>query len=240
MRRGSLAALALGLLALAAPAVAEERLAGLGSFEFQAGPYQPMIDSEFPDATPPVRPWKDTFGTSRRWMFKLHGAKALVRGYGTLELGGGIGYLSATGHGRFADTTVSLEKTGFRLVPLSLDLTYRVDPVWERLGIPLVPFARVTLIRDLWWVTGSGGKTSKSGATDGWSWGGGLALVLDFIDPSLARELDRDSGIKHTMLVVEVAQTTVRDFESASTKTPKSWDLSNDGPMLTFGFLFAF
>ena len=130
---------------------------------------------------------------------------------------------------------ISQEKTSFRLLPLSLDLTYRADLVWERLGIPLVPFARVALLRDQWWVTGAGGKSSKSGATNGWSWGGGLGLVLDFVDPSLARELDRDSGIKHTMLVLEVAQTYVSDFGSKT-----SWDLSNDGPMLTFGFLFAF
>jgi hypothetical protein len=234
-----LATAALALLCAAAPALAQERLAGLGSFEFQAGQYRPMIDSEFDSATVPVTPWETSFGSSRRWMFKLHGAKAILRGYGTLELGGGIGYMSASGHGIFATGdlkgTPSQEKTGFRLIPLSLDLTYRADPVWERLGIPVVPYARVALIRDQWWVTGAGGKASKSGATNGWSWGGGLALVLDFIDPSLARELDRDSGIKHTMLVFEVAQTSVKDFGSKT-----SWDLSNDGPMLTFGFLFAF
>jgi hypothetical protein len=226
----------LALLCAAGPATAQERQAGLGSFEFQAGQYRPMIDSEeFPSTATTKTPWQDSFGSSRRWMFKLHGGKALIHGHGTLEVGGGIGYLGATGHGLFADGTQSLEKTGFKVVPLSLDLTYRVDPVWERLGIPLVPYARVALIRDQWWVTGAGGKASKSGATNGWSWGGGLALVLDFIDPSLARELDRDSGIKHTMLVFEVAQTSVKDFGSKS-----SWDLSNDGPMLTFGFLFAF
>jgi hypothetical protein len=230
-----LATAALALLCGAAPALAQERQAGIGSFEFQAGQYRPMIDSEFPTPSADPLPWAGSFGTSRRWMFKLHGAKAIVHGYGTLEVGGGIGYMSASGHGHFADGTPSQEKTGFRLIPLSLDLTYRVDPVWERLGIPLVPYARVALIRDQWWVTGSGGKSDKSGATNGWSWGGGLALVLDFIDPSLARELDRDSGIKHTMLVFEVAQTSVKDFGSKT-----SWDLSNDGPMLTFGFLFAF
>jgi hypothetical protein len=226
---------ALALLCAAAPAAAQERQAGLGSFEFQAGQYRPMIDSEFPLPSATPLPWESSFGTSRRWMFKLRGGKAIVHGYGTLEVGGGIGYLGATGHGHFADGTQSQEKTGFKLVPLSLDLTYRVDPVWERLGIPVVPYGRIALIRDQWWVTGAGGKSAKSGATNGWSWGGGLALVLDFIDPSLARELDRDSGIKHTMLVFEVTQTNVKDFGSKS-----SWDLSNDGPMLTFGFLFAF
>ncbi len=230
----------LALLAIAAPALAEdrsngERLAGAGSFEFQMGQYRPMIDSEFvlPAGTP--GPWESSFGTSRRWMFRLHGAKALFRGYGTLELGAGVGYLQANGHGIFADGTVSEEKTSFKLLPLSLDLTYRLDLVWERLGVPLVPYGRISLLRDQWWVTGAGGKSSMSGATNGWGWGGGLALVLDYIDPATAREFDRDSGVKHTMLTFEVQKATVNDFGSKS-----SWDLSNDGLMMTFGFMFAF
>jgi hypothetical protein len=239
MRRLLAVAAALALLVAAAPAGAQERLAGLGSFEFQMAQYLPMIDSEFAVPSTKPLPWATSFGTSRRWVFKLHGGKAIVHGYGTLELGGGIGFMNAKGHGIFAAGDVqgqsSAEATTFKLMPLSLDLTYRADPVWERWGIPVVPYARVALIRDQWWVTGSGGKKSMSGATNGWAWGGGLAFVLDFIDPTLSRELDRDSGIKHTMLVFEAAQTKVKDFGSKS-----SWDLSNDGTQLSFGLLFAF
>lgn len=237
MSRAFIAA-ALTLMASAAPALAEERQAGAGSFEFQMGQYRPLIDSEFiPPLGNPlwVPPWQKSFGTSRRWLFKLHGGKALFSGYGTLELGGGVGYMQANGHGYFLDGTVSQEPTTFTLVPLALDLTYRLDFTWEKFGVPLVPYGRVSLLRDQWWVTGSGGKSSMSGATNGWGWGGGVGLVLDFIDPTLTRELDRDTGIKHTMLTFEVQKATVNDFGSG-----KSWDLSNDGLMMTFGFLFAF
>jgi len=232
-----LAAAALAVLAapMSAPAQAVDRQAGIGSFDFQMAQYRPMIDSEFTLAPGEIGPWQSSFGTSRRWMFKVHGGMALVRGYGTLEVGGGIGFLSATGNSQFLDGTVSAEKTGFKLVPLSLDLTYRFDPVWERLGIPVVPYGRIALLRDQWWVTGAGGKKSMSGATNGWAWGGGVGLVLDFLDPSLARELDRDSGVKHTMLVFEVSKSRVDDFGSS-----KSWDLSNDGLMLSFGLMFVF
>ncbi len=235
-------AAALVLLAIAAPALAEdrasgERLAGAGSFEFQMGQYRPLIDSElFPDLGTAGLPWASSFGNSRPFLYRIHGGKALVSGYGTLELGGGVGYYSVTGHGLFhTGGAVSPEETGFMMVPLTLDLTYRVDPLWERLGIPLVPYGRIALLRDQWWVTGAGGKSSMSGATNGWGWAGGLALVLDFIDPTLARELDRDSGIKHTMLVVEVGQNKVDDFGSKT-----SWDLSSDKLAVSFGFLFAF
>lgn len=243
MSRGVFSAMALALLATAAPALAEdrssgERQAGAGSFEFQMGQYRPMIDSEFlplPSGAV-VHPWEASFGTSRRWMFKLHGGKALFSGFGTLELGAGVGYMQANGHGSFAaGGAVSQEPTSFKLLPLSLDLTYRLDFTWEKFGVPLVPYGRISLLRDQWWVTGSGGKSSMSGATNGWGWGGGVGLVLDFVDPVLTRELDRDTGIKHTMLTFEVQKATVNDFGSKS-----SWDLSNDGLMMSFGFLFAF
>ncbi len=247
MSRVVFGAMALALLATAVPAMAEdrssgERLAGAGSFEFQMGPYRPMIDAGPFTTLPPgeLPPWESSFGNSRRWLFKLHGGKALVRGYGTLELGGGVGYMRANGHGRFADGTVSQERTTFTLVPLALDLTYRLDLVWERLGVPLVPYGRLSLLRDQWWVTGSGGKSSMSGATNGWGWSGGLGLVLDFIDPILTRELDRDTGIKHTMLTFEVQQATVNDFGAKKNGVATSWDLSNDGLMMSFGLLFAF
>ncbi len=236
MSRALLAAAALSLLAAAAPAQAAEREAGLGSFEFQMGQYRPDIDSEFLLPAGTVGPWESSFGTSRRWLFKLRGGKALFSGYGTLELGGGVGYMQANGHGRFASSgAVSQERTSFKLLPLAVDLTYRLDFVWEKLGVPVIPYGRAAVIRDVWWVTGAGGKASKSGATNGWSWGGGLALVLDFIDPVLTRELDRDTGIKHTLLTFEVQKEKVDDFGSK-----KSWNLSNDGPMMTFGFAFAF
>jgi hypothetical protein len=240
MSRALVVVAGLLLATLGPPALAQERQAGVGSFEFQMQQYRPLIDSEPGLTGGAPGPWATSFGTSRKWVFKLHAARALVRGFGTLEVGGGVGYLSVSGHGLFADNTVSPEKTAFLMVPLTVDLTYRLDPVWERLGIPLVPFGRLALLRDQWWVTGAGGKSSQSGATNGWGWGGGLALVLDFIDPMLARELDRDSGIKHTMLVVEFQKSKVDDFGAKKSGVKTSWDLSNDGVALSFGFGFVF
>jgi hypothetical protein len=229
------------LLLLAAPAAAAEREAGIGSFEFQAGQYRPEIDTGFTMPAGLLPPFEASFGTSKRWLFKLHGGKALVHGFGTLEVGGGIGWVKFSGHGRFAPTApgqngeVSQDPTSFRVLPLSLDLTWRIDQVWERAGIPVVPYARVALLRNQWWATGASGRTDKSGATNGWGWGGGIGLVLDFIDQTLARELERDSGIKHTMLVFEAQDAKLDDFGSSS-----SWDLSNAGVSLTFGLMFTF
>jgi hypothetical protein len=236
MSRAITAAAALLFLAAPAAARAVEREAGIGSFEFQAGQYRPDIDSEFPVPTDgSLLPFESSFGTSKRWLFKLHGGKALVHGFGTLEVGGGIGWVKFSGKGRFQDGSVSQDPTAFKVMPLSLDLTWRIDEVWERAGIPVVPYARVALLRNQWWATGSNGRTDQSGATNGWGYGGGIGLVLDFLDRSLARELARDSGIQHTMLVFEVQDAKIDDYGSKS-----SWDLSNEGVSLTFGLMFAF
>jgi hypothetical protein len=213
----------------------------IGSFEFQAGTYRPDVDSEFTLNPGQIGPWQQVFGTKRPWIFKLRGARALYSGWGTVELGFTAGWFSANGQGYFADGTVSQEKTSFRMIPTSLDVTYRLDFLWDKYGIPVVPYGRASLDRFNWWVTGSGGSTSKTGATNGYSFAGGLAFVLDALDPTLAREIQRDSGIRHTMLFVETQWNKVNDFghvDSAGLAT--SWNLSNDQQGLTFGFLFTF
>ena len=52
---------------------------------------------------------------------------------------------------------------------------------------------------------------------------------------ALARELDNDTGINHTMLVFDVSKTRMDDFGSK-----KSWDLSDTKPTYSFGLLFVF
>jgi hypothetical protein len=121
-------------------------------------------------------------------------------------------------------------------VPTSLTLTYRADVLFDRFGFPLVPYGRVALQRYNWWISGTTGSTSKSGATDGYSYGGGVAFVLDWVDSGLARELDHDTGINHTMLVFDASKTKVDDFGARKS----SWDLSDTTWTYSFGLLFVF
>jgi hypothetical protein len=121
------------------------------------------------------------------------------------------------------------------MIPTQLTLTWRLDLLWERFSVPLVPYGRVSLERYNWWVVDGSGHSSKSGATNGYGYGGGLAFVLDVVDSTLARELDLDTGINHTMVFVDVARTKVDDFGSK-----RSWDLSGPRPTLAFGLLFVF
>ncbi len=54
-------------------------------------------------------------------------------------------------------------------------------------------------------------------------------------DPTLARELDSDTGINHTYVFFEARKTRVDDFGSSS-----SWNLSDDRISLAGGLLFVF
>jgi hypothetical protein len=233
-------ALALATALALAPAAAQAESPISGSFEFQAGPYRPNIDSEFTAGT--NTPYADAFGSSRPWAFSIHAARALTRSFGTVEVGIGAGYFNASGHGRFSAAagaglagTSATDTTYLRVIPTRLTLTWRADLVAERFGIPLVPFLRGSLERANWWVVGPTGSTSKTGATNGYSYGGGLALQLDFFDPTLARELDADSGINHTYVVAEVRKTKIDDFGSTS-----SWNMSDGQATFTFGLMFIF
>jgi len=59
--------------------------------------------------------------------------------------------------------------------------------------------------------------------------------VLDLLDPTLARELDADAGVNHTMLTFDVQKSKVDDFGSDT-----SFDLSDSQLTYSFGLLFVF
>jgi hypothetical protein len=210
----------------------------LGSFELKLSGYRPNVDSEFGGAK---TPYNDIFGGSRSLMFRAHMAYALWHGFGTLELGAGAGFFQVSGNGLLADGTKSSDKTSLKIIPLSATLTYRFDWAADQFGFPLVPYARASLERYQWWVTNGLGNTasdgvhSGSGATNGYSFAGGLAFMLDFLDPSMARDMEEDTGIHHTYLFVDVTKTFVDDFGSK-----KSWNLSDDKLTIGGGLLLVF
>lgn len=233
--RPALAALAAAALALLPGAAAAAPSPYTGSFELRTGTYRPALDSEFGGTE---IPFEKSFGVKRPYAFRLHFAKALpwrLADTSTIEVGAGFGYWQVKGNALDPAGDPTSESTGLRVVPLQLTLTWRLDLLMDRFHVPLVPYARVSLDRYQWWVTGPGGKAAMDGATNGWAWGGGVGFVLDFLDPGMAREMDTDYGVNHTMVTLDVSQAEVSDFGSG-----KSWDLSDTKTTLTFGLLFAF
>ncbi len=247
MRGAHLALAALAALALA-PSAAQAQTPSprFGSLELAATSWYPNVDSAFSPAPsgPPGRgPWEQVFGSGRRWGVRAGVSKTLFDGFGSFDLGFRTGFVQASAKGflnKAADGAPPVwdrsgDTTTFRMIPTSLMATYRFDWFAERFNIPLAPYGRLALERYNWWITDGAGKTSQKGATNGWSATGGLAFLLDFLDPGLARELDADSGVNHTYVFFDVTKATVDDFGSK-----KSWDLSDKSVSYSAGLLFVF
>lgn len=235
-RRAPLAPALLAALLGLAPASAAAESPVVGSVEFRAGPYRPNDDERFDLPAGTEGPYQQSFGSGRPWSFNVHVARALPwRKYGTIELGGGAGYWSVKGNGLSELGEPTSESTALKIIPIELSATWRADLLWERWRVPFVPYARLAYQHYAWWITGSGGSTVKSGNTVGFSYGGGLGLVLDLLDPMLAREFDADAGVNHTMLIMDVTKTKVDDWGASA-----SFDLSDSQLTYTFGLLFVF
>jgi hypothetical protein len=230
--------LLVALLVLAAAPSAHAESPRWGALEIGAQTYRPDIDSEFAGSP---GPYEAIFGSGRGFMFQLGISRALFTRVGSLELGVRTGYFQDTGKGLISDGgtppvyTPSGDDTKIKIVPTSVALTYRLDFIPERFKVPLAPYGRVTLERYNWWVTDGSGNSVEQGATNGWSVTGGVGFLLDVLDPMLARELDRDSGVNHTFLYFEVTKSSIDDFGSST-----SWDLSDEKVSLGGGLLFVF
>jgi hypothetical protein len=229
VKRLVLAALAAAVLIPASSLAGESPR--VGSFDLVAGPYRPSVDAGLS-----ARPWSALMGRNRPWLFRFGLSYDVTHYLGSLEVGLQTGYLTKSGFARTAVGTASSDETTFRMIPTSATLTYRFDYLADRFNVPFAPYGRVAFERYNWWTSGATGGTSKYGATNGWSAALGLALMLDFFDPTLSRELDMETGINHTYVFAEARKTKVDDFGSS-----KSWDLSDDGKFAyALGILFVF
>lgn len=210
-----------------------------GSFDVSYGNYKPNLDAEFSGTT--ARPFEGTFGDGRGWMFRVGLSKSLLTAAGTLEAGFQTGYHQKSGSAQNVDPTTgalfgaSGDETTLHIIPTTVTLTYRFDFLADRYRIPLAPYGRVALERYNWWITDGSGSNAMTGATNGWSLTGGMALLLDVFDPGLARELDNESGVNHTYVFFEARKSSIDDFGSS-----KSWDLSDKRLSYAGGLLFVF
>jgi hypothetical protein len=231
------AALALLLAGAATAARAESERAGF--FDLRLSGYRPNIDAEFTDA---AGPWGTIFGNDRAWMVRGTFGKTLWNKVGSVDLIIGGGYFEKYGKGLVAASgEPSSDKTAFKVVPVSLGLSYRFDWLALNYKIPLSPYLRANFERYNWWTLNGAGDTpsfeghSGSGATNGYSFTGGIAFLLDIFDEGMAREMDQDTGVNDSYLFIDFTKSYINDFGSK-----KSWDLSDDRVTVTGGLLFVF
>ena len=206
--------------------------------EFRLGGYRPLIDRGASSG----QPWEAIFGNSRMLLFEGEVDKILWEKFGTIALGFSIGYGEKYGKalisaGSPGEGTPSGENTSLKVIPARLLAVYRFDYFALRHSIPLVPYGKAGLVAMGWW-TQKGGSLEyvdghrSLGVKFGYSFAGGLSLMLDFLEPRLAKDFFTDVGVRHSYLFGEYV------YENVNTFGKGGLDLSSRHWM--FGFAMDF
>ena len=172
------------------------------------GPYRPDVDSEF---SMPRHPYLDYFGDGKNLLTQAQFDYQVFHKMGTVAIGLGAGFFRVSGSSPVASNPAqpSGDRSTLTVVPVSLSGVYRFDYYLERDGFPIVPHAKLGLDWAYWQITDGNGEIARAaggrarGGTLGWHAAIGVALVLDFLDPTAARDFDVEMGVNHTALVFE-------------------------------------
>lgn len=185
-----------------------------GAVLLKLGGYKPLIDEE---EGLNGRPYENTFGDASLLLFEAELQRFFYQGVGTAGLSLTAGYGEKYAPARLASGAEAAEQTALKVIPLSVNLLYRFDyPAFEW-GVPLVPYARLGVIYTPWWVnkgddTEAVGSRKGSGAEWGWGATGGLAFMLDVLEPRFARDFDSGLGVNHSYLFAEYTYADVNNF----------------------------
>jgi hypothetical protein len=207
--------------------------------EARFGAYLPLIDRAVPKSP---GPYETTFGNSPMLLGELEIERQFFQKFGSLAGGLSAGYAEKFSHATLADGTPTDEATSIRVLPMKALAIYRFDWLNIKYGIPLVPFVKVGINVTYWWTSkGAATGTAEGVAGVGWSYGpvvmGGLAFVLDSLDPRLARDFDTGIGVNHTYLFGEFNFAEVNDFGRKTVNgLPYALDLSGRFAMVGLAF----
>jgi len=203
--------------------------------ELKVGFYQPRV-KDSPGVT--GDPYVQTFGNSAMILGGVEVDRSFYHAYGYLGLSISAAYAEKYAKALLADgVTPSGEATGLIVLPIRVMAVYRYDVLAHRFHIPLVPYAEVGGIAYPWW-TNKGGMTEVvdgnkgSGIRWGWGFTAGLALEMDFLNPTYAREAREDVGIYHFYLFGEFNDDFANNFGRAGINLGAAY--------VTFGLAFEF
>jgi hypothetical protein len=208
------------------------------TLEFKLGGYKPLIDRE---ASLTGKPYDAIFGGSSMLLFEGEIDKIFWQKFGTAGLGFSIGYAEKYAPARVttgdAAGSPANESTSLKVIPIRLLAVYRLDYGATHMGIPLVPYGKAGLVAMPWW-TSKGGSLEfadgnrGAGTKFGYCFTGGLSLMLDFLEPRMAKDFSTDVGVSHSYLFGEYVYEEVNTFGKAGL------DLSSRHFM--FGFAMDF
>jgi hypothetical protein len=205
--------------------------------EIKLGPYRPLVHRE--SALNGSDPYREIFGNSAMLMFELEAERYLWQKFGTVALGLSVGYAEKFAPARLSSdpNVLAGESTALKVVPVRLFALYRFDHPARHLNFPLIPYGKAGLVVTPWWVT-KGGKTEfadgkrGAGIRYGYALVGGLAFMLDFLEPRMAKDFTTDLGVAHSYLFAEFMLENVNNFGQGGL------DLSSRHWMFGFGVDF--
>ncbi len=175
----------------------------------------------------------------------------LFDGYGSLQLGLGLGYSYITGHGLKAgtdgkvDTTASYDEVETRLHMYQIrpQLTYYFDYAKEY--FPFFPYIRGALIghgysfRSDTDEEGDKPPMDRTGWRFGWQAAVGLMFMMDFLEPGVVRSARGAGFLDHVYLKAELSYTKIDSFGSEGFQfSPKDVMGTSMPLMWTFGLVF--
>ena len=227
------------VLGIGAPTSAQAASPLENSIDFKGSYYLPNVDGPFGGK---ATPYADIFDGGT-WEYGLTADFRVWERFGALSLGLGTGLWKQSGNGLIKSSGVaSSDSTTFKIVPLSFDVVYRLEPLAFKWGVPLVPYAKLGAMYAIWWMLNgteniskfkdSNGVTRQAlGGTGGYHAVFGVRFLLDVLEPQAARSFDIEMGVNHTYLFAEYDKRVLTDFSNVN-----SIDLS-DG-VYSFGLAF--
>src|SRR5215831_8817462 len=192
--------------------------------EFKLGPYKPLIDRE---SSLTGQPYREIFGNSSMLLFELEFDFILWEKFGSLAIGFSGGYAGKSAPALVVGTGVPAnDTTSLRVVPLRVLGVYRLDYPVTHWNIPFVPYGKVGLVAEPWWASKGGSVENANGANGsgtkfGYCFVGGLALMLDFLEPRMAKDFTVDVGVAHSYIFAEYV------FENVNSFGKRGLDLSS-------------
>jgi hypothetical protein len=197
------------------------------SLELRMGPYKPSIDQETP-LLDKSGPYKSFFGD--RFLFYIEGSFEWMffQRFGSLGVAGSVGLTWGTSVAKQGGQALTVQQTDSKstenaptndttlwIVPLRLDVVYRMDYFAIHNKFPLVPYVRMGIDYYLWFISAPDGglasyRNSQTNENDsavggrlGFHIGLGLQFELNFLDPVAARTFDVEMGVNRTYLFFE-------------------------------------
>jgi hypothetical protein len=214
-------ALGVAVLLTALPGEAQERFnvptqtPRSGAVEFRVGGYRPQLDAEEGIES---APFSELYGDSNLLLVEAELQRFFYQGIGSAGVSLSIGYAEKYAGALLEGGGRSTERSGFHVLPLHLRGVYRFDYPAFRWGIPLVPYVKPGLVYTPWWITKGGGiekledGSEARGGRFGFELVGGVAFLLDVLEPRLARDFDSDLGVNHSYLFAEYTYAKVNNF----------------------------